>query len=42
MIIIFDQNVFKNQDDKTNKILEVIQLYFDNFEVPKNVIKQKS
>jgi len=33
---------WSNPLNKTNKILEVIQLYFDNFEVPKNVIKQKS
>jgi hypothetical protein len=33
---------WSNPINKTGKILEVIQLYFDNFEVPKNVIKQRS
>jgi hypothetical protein len=42
-LIILKQQIeyWTNPINKTNKILEVIQLYFDNFEVPKNVIKEK-
>jgi len=43
-LLVLKQQIeyWSNPLNKTNKTLEVIQLYFDNFEVPKTVIKQKS
>ena len=42
-LLVLKQQIeyWTNPLNKTNKTVEVIQLYFDGFEVPDNIVKQK-